>query len=478
MATLQGFLFHTMAMGGPVALEAFASSPGPDDRFAPKFTIDGDFSTRWSSDHGEPHWIAFDFGELTALHGVRLHWETAYGRDYDIEISDDGENWLPVFSWRDGSGGVDHVYFGPREARFLRLMGIRRGTGWGFSLFQVEFPGPDELRRFSSSPESVALPPDAIMDGDPDTAWTVEVGEQDPDPYLQIDFHASTAFGGLAIHWLEGMGTPWSLMARQEGETEYVELARTQGRDAMEELYIESSEADSIRLVFHPTTDTRLSIGEVTLKGPDETWNPIRHFEGLARTLKEGTFPWWLKREQGFFTVVGRPKGTHATLIDEDGRIEPRKDSFSVTPLLIRDGNLLTARDFEVAQHLVEGWAPIPSVHWHSEELELWVRAVDTSEDTTDVVYTVTNSAETHVDVSLLLALHPLQINPPWQRGGFSPIHEGFWDTYHGIFTANGAEAIRFIPAPIHGGVLGRSDRDVSEYLVEGKGWVHRAFDT
>src|SRR5690606_14831321 len=117
---------------------------------------------------------------------------------------------------------------------------------------------------------------------------------------------------------------------------------------------------------------------------------------------------------------------------------EPKQGAFSVTPLIIQSGELQTAREFDVAQSLRDGWAPIPEVTWSGESVTLKISAVDTTEAVTDVLYTVMNSGNDSWNGSLVLAVRPLQVNPPWQRGGFSPIHDALWENQLGLLTISG----------------------------------------
>ena len=67
-----------------------------------------------------------------------LNWETAYGKAYTIEVSDDGKNWRTVYSTTAGRGGVEVDRFPATSARFVRMQGVQRGTGWGYSLYQFQ----------------------------------------------------------------------------------------------------------------------------------------------------------------------------------------------------------------------------------------------------------------------------------------------------------------------------------------------------
>ncbi|WP_240662469.1 discoidin domain-containing protein [Streptomyces sp. WAC 06738] len=51
---------------------------------------DGDPSTRWASGYTDSEWLAVDLDAQAPIRRVLLDWESAAGRDYDIQVSDDG----------------------------------------------------------------------------------------------------------------------------------------------------------------------------------------------------------------------------------------------------------------------------------------------------------------------------------------------------------------------------------------------------
>ncbi len=62
--------------------------------------FDGDTSSRssrWSSNTGgAPHWLYVDLGEQRDVKTVRIFWETRKATNYEIQISDDAQDWTPV----------------------------------------------------------------------------------------------------------------------------------------------------------------------------------------------------------------------------------------------------------------------------------------------------------------------------------------------------------------------------------------------
>jgi hypothetical protein len=68
---------------------------------------------------------------------VRINWEAAYARDYELQLSNDGVAWTSARQVRDSQGGVEeHALDG--SARFVRLYGTRRATGYGYSMWELQ----------------------------------------------------------------------------------------------------------------------------------------------------------------------------------------------------------------------------------------------------------------------------------------------------------------------------------------------------
>ncbi|GAB3881782.1 hypothetical protein GCM10029964_038450 [Kibdelosporangium lantanae] len=76
-----------------------------------------------------------DLGRSTTFNHVQLVWEAAYGKAYEIQVSDNGSNWRPVYATTTGDGGVDDIQV-TGTGRYVRMAGSQRGTGWGYSLYE------------------------------------------------------------------------------------------------------------------------------------------------------------------------------------------------------------------------------------------------------------------------------------------------------------------------------------------------------
>jgi|GEM_PF-927333 F5/8 type C domain. len=102
---------------------------------------DGNSQTRWASDSADPQWIQIDLGASSLISRVRLDWEVAYGRSYQIQVSNDGQNWTDVYSTTSGDGGTDIVNFDETSGRYVRMYGTERGTMYGYSLWEFKVFG-------------------------------------------------------------------------------------------------------------------------------------------------------------------------------------------------------------------------------------------------------------------------------------------------------------------------------------------------
>ena len=127
-----------------------------DSNLGPKKAIDGNMSTRWASQQKDPQWIYFDFGKKVSFDFVNIIWEAAYGEVYDIQVSNDAKKWKTVAQIKDGDGNEDKIYIGKQKKRYVRIYGIKRGTNWGYSIFEFNLENLDDPAT-PSSPLKLSL---------------------------------------------------------------------------------------------------------------------------------------------------------------------------------------------------------------------------------------------------------------------------------------------------------------------------------
>ena len=124
---------------------AVSSSVEGTTTFYTANAFDGNMATRWSSNRTDAEWIYVDLGKSTSINTVKLFWEAAYGSGYKIQVSDDGGTWKDVFVTTTGDGGTDEITFETEQARYVRMLGTKRATQYGYSLIEFEVYGSSPL---------------------------------------------------------------------------------------------------------------------------------------------------------------------------------------------------------------------------------------------------------------------------------------------------------------------------------------------
>ncbi|MBV9464002.1 MAG: discoidin domain-containing protein, partial [Verrucomicrobiae bacterium] len=438
-------------------LKVTASSQ--EEEFAAAKAIDGDPSSRWSSHFTDGEWLQVDLGQPTEIAGARILWESAYGKDYDLAISDDGQNWTTVATVRDSDGGEDEVYFAPHSARFLKLIGVKRGTGWGYSIFEFE---PLQLADVptASAEGTTDGAPAAVIDGGAAT-WTGTGA-------LTLQFPEARDVGGLRIQWGDPHPSEFSISVSADGATWTRAQAISGAGGGTNLVYFTHAQAKALKVDWPPGQPAQ--IREVEIKSGEEGWNPSRHYESLQTILPTGSLPRWLRRQQTFWTIVGVGSDTEETLIGEEGTVEPYAGSFCVMPFVATGGRVWTSEQFTASHTLEKNFLPIPMVSLASDAVSLSVSAVSygpAGESSSAVRYRLENPGKEPLKATLGLAVRPLQLNPPWQYGGFSAIKSAKINGQ--TLELNAKPAIHFLSEPSTIAVGDRNAGDAFAWLATGK---------
>jgi len=101
---------------------------------------DGDSGTRWSSAFADPQWLQVDLGKSYNISQVSLNWEAAYASQYQIQTSDDGSNWTPIYQSTTSTGGKQTLSVSG-SGRYVRMYGTGRATPYGYSLWDFAVAG-------------------------------------------------------------------------------------------------------------------------------------------------------------------------------------------------------------------------------------------------------------------------------------------------------------------------------------------------
>lgn len=109
------------------------------------FAVDGNQSTRWESDFSDPQFILVDLGSTYTLNRVEIDWEAAYATYYQIQLSDNQQQWTTASNITGSDGGTDVIDLNGATARYVRMYGTQRttigGVQYGYSIFEFEVYG-------------------------------------------------------------------------------------------------------------------------------------------------------------------------------------------------------------------------------------------------------------------------------------------------------------------------------------------------
>ncbi|WP_175705311.1 discoidin domain-containing protein, partial [Burkholderia ambifaria] len=130
--------FGQAAAAVNLALGTKATASGLEgDGYPASNAVDGNLNTRFSSNFADDAWLTVDLGKETAFNRVVINWENAYGKQFLIQASHDNVDWSnTVYTQANGKGGIDDLSFNTTTARYIRLQGQQRATGYGYSLFE------------------------------------------------------------------------------------------------------------------------------------------------------------------------------------------------------------------------------------------------------------------------------------------------------------------------------------------------------
>jgi len=194
-----------------------SSIDGPADAGAN--AVDGNTTPRWSSAYSDPQWIEVDLGAYYAISEIDLNWETACGKNYQIQTSNDGMTWTIQSNviGNTTTGLLKYPYATPPTARYVRMYGTARATQWGYSLWEfyvysngIAQPTPTIATNLAlNQPVTVSStdsPSDAgpnAVDGNPATRWSSAYS--DPQ-WIVVDLGAIHTINEIDLNWETACG--------------------------------------------------------------------------------------------------------------------------------------------------------------------------------------------------------------------------------------------------------------------------------
>jgi endoglucanase Acf2 len=131
--------------------------------------VDGNGGTRWSSAAADPQWIYVDLQATYNVNRVKVTWETALGKDYQIQIAAAAAGpWTTMRTIAGNTALVNDNTGLAGSGRYIRIYGTARGTAYGYSIWELEAygtSGPSNVAPTANAgaDKSVTLPTNSVV---------------------------------------------------------------------------------------------------------------------------------------------------------------------------------------------------------------------------------------------------------------------------------------------------------------------------
>ena len=218
-----------LALKKPVTV---SSIDGPAD--AGPNAVDGNTATRWSSAYSDPQWIVVDLGADYNISEIDLTWQTACGKNYLVQTSEDGVTWTTQNTVTNNTASgfaLKYVYaepeqgFPPVQGRFVRIYGTARATSYGYSIYELAVLGDGSevstpylaldkpVTVSSTEPNSPNVAANAV-DGDVTTRWSSAYSDNQ---WIQVDLGAVHSIYEIDLDWETACGKNYLIQTSTDG---------------------------------------------------------------------------------------------------------------------------------------------------------------------------------------------------------------------------------------------------------------------
>lgn len=243
--------------------------------FTPASAIDGNNGTRWASNYNDTEWIYVDLGATTTINRVVLNWEAAYGKAYQIQVSNNATAWTTVYSTTTGDGAIDDLAVSG-SGRYVRMNGVTRATGYGYSLWEFQVYGSgatsssvaSSVASVASSASSITSSASSISsavsgaallsnnaptvastqqggfaaagaaDGNIGTRWASNYNDAE---WIYLDLGSSANISRVVLNWEAAYGKAYQIQVSDNASTWSNIYSTTNGDGAIDDLTVSGS---------------------------------------------------------------------------------------------------------------------------------------------------------------------------------------------------------------------------------------------
>lgn len=204
--------------------------------------VDGKADTRWTAmvnDNNPENTLTVDLGEKKSVSAVEINFYLGEAREYDfdIKVSNDGENWTKVNTFKSGKKkGFERFEFDAVNAQYVQFVGrgsTVNGTKNAYnSIWEFEAYGKNELepeetlnptQAPTEKPNETSEPTQAPTDKPNETSEPTQAPTDKPEDYRKLDAAAVSASGRQNDDYTEAnaidgdINTRWNAFMGIEG---------------------------------------------------------------------------------------------------------------------------------------------------------------------------------------------------------------------------------------------------------------------
>jgi hypothetical protein len=393
--------------------------------------------------HGKALCIDFDFGSVTGYVTAQRALPIDYPARYEFNLGVRGDALPNALQFKLVGAGGDNVwwvnrpeYRFPREWQTLRLRQRHVEFAWG--------PTTDRVLRRTETVELVIASGSGAGRGSAcfDRLALRElpaVPPPIPAPVmaadgLGVDFGVAREFGALALRWRAGAAPSRYAVELSDDGVQWRRVREIErARGALHAQWLPESEARFVRVVPFG--------GPAALEAiePRAAASANAFFTELANAAPRGRYPRAYTGEQSYWTVLGVDGARVASLLGEDGVLEPVPGVGGLEPFVVESGTVRSWADARITHSLRDGDLPMPAVRWQLDgahgAVALDIEAFGggtPAQPQAFARYTLHNRAKHARRLTLALAWRPFQANPPTQflanPGGASRLESMAWN--------------------------------------------------
>lgn len=206
--------------------------------------VDGDENTGWQAPVNKPtptdalydpqEWI-FQFDDTYTIDTVKLAWEAACAKVFDIYVSETGEDgsWTQVASETSGVSGKNKYTFSSVRAKYIKLDLKYRALDYGYYLYEIQaftIGSTDEKITDNIAVNATASASafdgdntaDKAIDGNKNSIWQTPkqgTNEERANQFIDLKWNAPQHFDTVKVLWSGGYMSGYKLQISNDGGT-------------------------------------------------------------------------------------------------------------------------------------------------------------------------------------------------------------------------------------------------------------------